>query len=125
MPVVGNEDVDASKAFAADRLKGLDRELLHLISKLRSYVGRHIKINLLLRQILGVEVVEAGRAMDADLGNYARRRRSTIKRIQHTTLELAGADESLLNDDLGIVGMCDLDGPLEAGHLIHLADTQT
>jgi Lrp/AsnC ligand binding domain len=30
--VVGHEDVDSSKALAADRLEGLDRQLLHLIN---------------------------------------------------------------------------------------------
>ena len=110
LPVVGNENVDSSKALATDRLERLDRQLLHLISELGSYVGRHIKINLLLRQVFGVEVVEARIAVHANLGNHARQWRSALKIIQYTTFEFAGADKSLLDNDLGVVGVCDLDG---------------
>jgi len=47
-----------------------------------------------------------------------------LKIIKYTAFEFAGADKSLLDDDLGVVGVCDLDGILQPGHLIHLGDTQ-
>ena len=71
-----------------------------------------------------IEVVKARHAVHADLGYHARQRRPSIEISQHTALELAGADEPLFDNDLGVIRLRDLDGLFDLSGIVHLGDTQ-